>query len=131
MSLWTHVAGLIRIDDLRVYGLPAKDSIEDCFIANTWHKPNENGNLPTGSEGSLDVEIIRRKHDGQEYMVTVALWGDLRSYGNKEAETIKDWWKQIPEKLGDGRWIRQAVLEVNCEEGLEYTLTEKDMDLKE
>lgn len=128
MSTWTHVAGIIRIDDMKALLTRDKTSLDKIFIANTWYRRNKNGNLPTGSEGSLDVEIIDRNEDGTDYMRVVSIWGDLRDYSNKNCQEIKNWWYDIPQRLGKACSIRNAILEVEPEDGETFILTEKDMN---
>jgi len=135
MSVWTHVAGCIRIDDMKKMGLlnNQKDEIDlnKIFIRNTWNNPNDNGNMPTGSEGSIDVEITDRNEEGTEYMRVVTLFGDLRDYGKKQCEELKKWWYDIPQKLGRDGYIRNAVLQVTPGDGESFVLTEKDMNIIE
>lgn len=133
MSTWTHVAGLIRVDNLsRLFSVSqSSKDLSEIFIKSTWDQPNESCNLPKGSEGSLDVEIITRNEEGMEYMQEVAIWGDLRDYDSVDCEKIKEWWANIPEKLGKMCSIRNAVLLVSPEDGKVFILTEEDMNLLE
>ena len=60
MSIWTHITGCIRVDDMKMILQPNnKTDFSKIFVRNTWYHPNDNGNLPTGSEGSIDVEFIQ------------------------------------------------------------------------
>ena len=133
MSIWTHITGCIRVDDMKMILQPNnKTDFSKIFIRNTWYHPNDNGNLPTGSEGSIDVEFIERTNDNaSDYMRTVAFFGDLRDFTQEDCQTIKDWWYNIPIQLGKGCSIRQAVLNVEPEDGESFLLTEKDMNIKE
>lgn len=130
MSVWTHVAGTIRIDDLGVLiGQPTDFS--KVFIRNTWTHRNKNGNMPTGSEGSLDVEVIERnEEDSAAYFKTISIFGDLRDFDKEQAESIKEWWKTIPFRLKRGCVIREAVIRVYPEDGEAFVLTEMDMEEK-
>jgi len=130
MSIWTHVSGIIRIDDYKMFGLSGqKTDLSKVFIRNTWFHRNENGNLPTGSEGSIDVEFIdRHEDDSTDYMRTVAFFGDLRDY--EDLSLIQSWWRNIPNILPESCGIRQAVLLAECETGQRLILTEKEMDIK-
>lgn len=98
MSIWTHVAGCIRVDDVKTILQPNnKTDFSKIFVRNTWYHPNNNGNLPTGSEGSIDVEFIDRTDDDtSDYMRTIALFGDLRDFEEKDCQSIIDWWHNIP-----------------------------------
>lgn len=133
MSTWTHVTGAIRIDDMnKLFSSSGAIDLSKIFIRDTWYHPNKNGNLPTGSEGSIDVEFIDRNDDeSSSYMRTVAFFGDLRDFTQEDCQTIKDWWYNIPIQLGKGCSIRQAVLNVEPEDGKSFLLTEKDMKIYE
>jgi len=133
MSIWTHVTGAIRIDDMNKVFCPALAiDLSKIFIRDTWYHPNKNGNLPTGSEGSIDVEFIdREENESSNYIRTVVFFGDLRSFTQEDCQKIKDWWYNIPIQLGRGCSIRQAVLNVEPEDGESFVLTEKDMNIKE
>ena len=133
MSTWTHVTGAIRIDDMNKVFHPALAiDLSKIFIRNTWHHPNINGNLPTGSEGSIDVEFIdREENKASNYIRTVAFFGDLRDFDEEDCQSVIDWWYSIPQSLGNDCIIRQAVLQVSPENGKMIVLTEKDMNIKE
>lgn len=133
MSIWTHITGCIRVDDMKMILQPNnKTDFSKIFIKNTWYHPNDNGNLPTGSEGSIDVEFIERiDDDTSDYMRTVALFGDLRDFDEEDCQSVIDWWYSIPQSLGNDCIIRQAVLQVSPENGKMIVLTEKDMNIKE
>ena len=133
MSIWTHITGCIRVDDMNKVFHPALAiDLSKIFIRNTWHHPNINGNLPTGSEGSIDVEFIEKTDDNaSDYMRTIALFGDLRDFDEEDCQSVIDWWYSIPQSLGNDCIIRQAVLQVSPENGKMIVLTEKDMNIKE
>ena len=133
MSIWTHITGCIRVDDMKmILQLNNKTNFSKIFIRNTWYHPNDNGNLPTGSEGSIDVEFIERTDDdASDYMRTIALFGDLRDFDEEDCQSVIDWWYSIPQSLGNDCIIRQAVLQVSPENGKMIVLTEKDMNIKE
>ena len=131
MSIWTHITGCIRIDDYKMIIQPNnKTDFSKIFVRDTWYHPNKKGNLPTGSEGSIDVEFIDRNDDGSlDYRRTVAFFGDLRDFGKEDCKEVVDWWYHIPEKLGNSCEIRQAVLQISPEDGQIIILTEKDMNI--
>lgn len=133
MSIWTHITGCIRVDDMKMILQPNnKTNFSKIFVRNTWYHPNDNGNLPTGSEGSIDVEFIdRTDDDASDYMRTIALFGDLRDFEEEDCQSVIDWWHNIPQNLGNDCIIRQAVLQVNPENGKMIILTEKDMNIIE
>lgn len=129
MSIWTHVVATIRIDDFNgIIDSKKKINLEKIFTRDTYYNRNDNCNIPYGSEGSLDVEIIDRDEEGTEYMRVVTIWGDLRDYDKKDCEEIKEWWRKIPQRLGKACAIRNAVLQASSEDGAYFVLTEKDMN---
>ena len=133
MSIWTHITGCIRVDDMKMILQPNnKTDFSKILVRNTWYHPNDNGNLPTGSEGSIDVEFIERTDDdASDYMRAIALFGDLRDFDEEDCQSVIDWWYSIPQSLGNDCIIRQAVLQVSPENGKMIVLTEKDMNIKE
>jgi hypothetical protein len=115
MSLWTHVNGSIRIDDMSLEekGLGYRTTLETLF-----------GSLPTGSEGPLRVDIVAThvcgstsQPDGTwkdtHYNWVVTITGDLRDYGHtkKEINDIIKWVKQATKNL----WIRSGIVEIEVE----------------
>ena len=131
MSIWTHIAGTIRIDDMsNIFDSLKKKDLSKIFIRDTYYHSNPNGNLPSGSEGSIDVEFVERPEDkGTEYMKTIVFFGDLRDYDNNDCKEVKEWWYSIPRKLGKDCLIRQAILQVKPEDSEMFILTEEDMNL--
>lgn len=130
MSVWTHVAGTIRIDDLGVLIGQPTDFLK-VFIRDTWTHPNKNGNMPTGSEGSLDVEFIERnEEDSAAYFKTISIFGDLRDFDKEKCNSIREWWKNISKQCGEKCLIREAVIRVYPEDGEAFVLTEMDMEEK-
>ena len=131
MSIWTHITGTIRVDDSTLFfNNKGGVDLSKLFIRDTWEHPNENGNLPTGSEGSLDVEFITRSNDdGIDYRKTIAFFGDLRGFETADCDEVREWWKNIAMKLHEVKCsVRQAVLEINPEDGETIILTERDMN---
>ena len=133
MSIWTHITGSTSVDDMKMILQPNnKTDFSKIFVRNTWYHPNDNGNLPTGSEGSIDVEFIESTDDNaSDYMRTIALFGALRDSDEEDCQSVIDWWYSIPQRLGNDCIVRQAVLQVSPENGKMIVLTEKDMNIKE
>ena len=116
MSQWTHVAGCIRIDDLRLNGNSEIDEIKRVMGKPLrWEDKDWDDKVvkrpPTGSEGSLEYDIWVEPNMSSLAAYTVSVWGDLRDY-NDVAE-IREWFSEII----DSFMIRDAVLSINVEYG--------------
>lgn len=93
MSIWTHVAGIIRVD----------------AILNLTEKPIYSYNVPCGSEGSLDVSLWENPHSSDLAKYTISIFGDLRDYDDEEE--IIDYFTRITK----GQMIRQACFTLEVE----------------
>lgn len=122
MSVWTHVAGVIRVDSIRVFMPDPK--FDKIFVKSLWGDTNIS-NMPTGSEGSLDYRIIENPDEDSMSAYTVVIFGDLRDYGANRIEDIKDWWEHV---LSEFEIVRQAVLQI-CPEDGEPVILKKDYDI--
>ena len=112
MSVWTHVAGCIRVDSFRF--MPQPD-FKKIFVKELWDEKDEGEcNMPNGSEGSLDYRIIRNPDAMSAY--TIAIFGDLRDFGKEDKEELVNWWNRVLNECG---MIRQAVLQVIFEDSEE------------
>lgn len=122
MSQWTHVAAVIRVDDLfgtredliKVIGKPWKpygNNYDDYPTVST----SKQCKLPCGSEGSLDVIISQNPdtHCLSKWVVTI--FGDLRDYYS--SDEIKKWFTRLIRRLRKHYLIRQAVCTVDVEYG--------------
>lgn len=119
MSVWTHVAGVIRVDSIR--GLTPAPKFDKIFVKSLWGDENIS-NMPSGSEGSLDYRVIKNPDKSSMAAYTVVIFGDLRDYGADGTEDIKDWWEHV---LSEFEMIRQAVLQI-CPEDGESVILSKD-----
>lgn len=102
MSIWTHVAGIIRIDDTRFGGSNVK-KIKDLI---------EEG-LPYGSEDSLKFEVYESVERPSIAAYVVSIYGDLRDF-DSSSEVI-DWFKGVCYKIEEMKsddiiFIRQATI---------------------
>lgn len=102
MSIWTHVAGIIRIDDTRFGGSNVK-KIKDLI---------EEG-LPYGSEDSLKFEVYEAVERPSIAAYVVSIYGDLRDF-DSSSEVI-DWFKGVCYKIEEMESdeiisIRQAII---------------------
>lgn len=137
MSTWTHVAGIIRIDHLRSLDIkpaPDFDNIFKKFIydENVDYEIDYDNqkqkwiecNMPKGSEESLDYRVIENPNKSSICAYTVVIFGDLRDFGKDDVNKIKEWWKDILSKFD---MVRQAILQIQPEDGETLILTEKDI----
>ena len=68
MSIWTHVAGMIRVDhnffdiaeDEKSVEYKTQQAISKIFISSLYGKYNAKCNMPNGSEDSLQFKVILR-----------------------------------------------------------------------
>lgn len=102
MSIWTHVAGIIRIDDTRFGGSNVK-KIKELI---------EEG-LPYGSEDSLKFEVYEPAEKRSIAAYVVSIYGDLRDF-DSSSEVI-DWFKGVCYKIEEMKsddiiFIRQATI---------------------
>ena len=113
MSNWTHVAGIIRIDHVRVLdgeimdfdNLIGKECLWESDME-TWKEQEEFPErfLPMGSEGSLQKTVWVNPDWREIPAYTVSIFGDLRDHHDPDA--ILDWFKNVCDKL----CIRNAVI---------------------
>lgn len=116
MSNWTHVAGVIRVDRIRV-----DDDVEELDFdeilgkecssyssREVWNDARENPDkyMPMGSEGSLRKSVWVNPNKGHVASYTVSIFGDLRDY--ESISDIIDWFIEKCNLL----WVRSAVVTV-------------------
>ena len=116
MSVWTHVAGIIRIDDIRFNNeIPDFDKIigKECLFdspTEVWDdmecRPEDY--LPMGSEGSLEKSVWINPDKSCMSSYTVSIFGDLRDYEN--SENIIEWFKNKINEINEIKGVRQAVI---------------------
>ena len=123
MSVWTHVAGVIRVDCIR--SICEQPDFNKIFVRELW---NENTfgacNMPMGSEGSLDFRVIENPDKDSIAAYTVVIFGDLRGFGAEDIHIIEDWWDKVLKQFG---MIRQAILQIQPEDGKVKILEQKDV----
>ena len=115
MSNWTHVAGIIRVDGLRIDDIEEVDFDKiigkECLWGSpseVWKDADENPDkyLPMGSEGSLQKSIWENPDKSCLASYTISIFGDLRDhYSTSE---IIEWFKSKCKEL----WVRNAVITV-------------------
>lgn len=115
MSIWTHVAGCIRIDSIRIDKADEKRDIKKISEA-------IRTDIPTGSEGTLNYRIAINYDLCYLAAYVVTIFGDLRDYDN--IAEIEQWFNAICSQF----FIRQAVLTIECENGQTKTITYKEKE---
>jgi hypothetical protein len=110
MSQWTHVAAVIRIDDLCIDDRPPEfpdvgNMAAYGDSAETWARCD----IPRGSEGSLQHTVWRNPKENHVSAYTVTVWGDLRDYDNEE-EIVA-----YLERITSGRTVRAGIAEIDTE----------------
>jgi len=122
MSQWTHVCGCIRVDAFRI----GENDFERFQIESALGRIVRYGDddyetiLPCGSEGSLEYEIYENPDKTCIAAYVVAIWGDLRDYS--DVEEIEEWFNVACSTI---TFVRNAVLHIDVEGGLEKTITYK------
>lgn len=115
MSVWSQVAGIIRIDGIQsLYDDIDFDKIigKECL----WHsdlsvwedqQANPEKYLPMGSEGSLEKSIWINPDKRSLTAYTVSIFGSLRDH--TDVDGIIKWFKDICDK----NWVRNAVITID------------------
>lgn len=119
MSQWTHVSGTIRFDGFRSVGQQPPD------LGSTVGFDDPEGDwdacdVPCGSEGSLQYQIIENPHLTATAAWVAVFWGDLRNFGEnaeKDVQTIVDYFERIVK----GAHLRGGVFDVQVEGGPQRT----------
>jgi hypothetical protein len=112
MSQWTHVAGVIRFDDMR------RALVRDEYrhLAAQQFPLGLPTPYPSGSEGPLRVRLEDAGPDAPySYFVTATVFGDLRDFGSEDLPQLEKWWRTATREIPPGVAIRQAVLHVAVE----------------
>lgn len=129
MSQWTHVSGCIRVDGLpmmtnerQVRSLLGTPSSNPFLETGTYE---EGSNIPGGSEGTMQYAITKAG-DGM-VLFTVAVWGDLRDFGEDDTKEIEAWFARVAAvSPQSGMMIRSAHLLVEVEYGVSFFLIASD-----
>jgi hypothetical protein len=113
MSIWTHVNGSIRLDDIRCN---TGGQAPDVGVGVGWDDEDdawERCDRPTGSEGSVNVEVWTNPMDNCMAAYTVTVHGDLRDYDDVDA--IVAYFTRITTNRRFG--VRSGVFEINVGDG--------------
>lgn len=116
MSQWTHVAGVIRYDAIRVLPIsPAAQHLPTIFLAGI--EP------PTGSEGPLQWAVTENPEPAALAAYVTSFWGDLRDFGSPEdVQTVVDYFQATVR----GHAVRQGCFTVDVEYGPTKTYRYRD-----
>lgn len=120
MSVWTHIAGIIRVDDIRFTDeIPNFDIIfgKEWTFDDLWNstpvyddfETNPETFMPSGSEGSLTKSVWVNPDRSEMGAYTISIFGDLRDYDTPEK--IVEWFKERCNEV----WVRQAIISVETE----------------
>lgn len=119
MSNWTHVAGIMRIDDIRPFHPDKEVNFDDVIGREVNYNDPEDiwadadfhpeRYLPMGSEGSLHKHIWINSDINCMAAYTISVFGDLRDHDN--ADEIINWFREKCDNLA----IRNAVITVENE----------------
>lgn len=117
MSTWTHVAGVVRVDAIRI-GTITEPNWDDIFgkeclweaAPEMWEDADEHPEkyMPCGSEGTLQKDIWTNPEKSCIAAYTVSIFGDLRDWYDVNA--IVEWFKKIV--TCDDISVRNAVITV-------------------
>lgn len=117
MSIWTHCSGVIRLDRGFFEKVDIK-KLNKIFISSTYEKPNKKCNMPCGSEGSVQFQIIKNNDETCINNGQIFFWGDLRCYDFKDAKKeFKPWLEKVINKLRENDFlIRDLIFKVSAED---------------
>jgi hypothetical protein len=117
MSIWSHVAAIVRVDDLRGLGVdePNWDDIfgKECLFESppeVWAEADEHPEkyLPMGSEGTLQKSVWVNPDKSCMAAYTVSIFGDLRDH--TDVDGVINWFKDI---VINKVWTRQASITID------------------
>jgi len=107
MSAWTHVAGIIRLNDFRHLSGSTKESVLSAVLSD----------IPIGSEGPLSVKIVENPNKSHIAAYDTMVFGDLR--GHESPDPVIDWFKALHARLRIESMphVRQAIIHIDVEYG--------------
>lgn len=133
MSVWAHVAGIIRVDSIR----PLENELDfDKILGKEWdfndmwddepiyteYTTFPDRFMPCGSEGSLHKHVWINPDKQEMSSYTISVFGDLRDY--EDAQSIVDWFEECCDKL----WVRQAtiIVDISGQKTVNYIYKNKE-----
>lgn len=125
MSVWTHVAGVVRFDDFRIFNdghvdwdvIFGKELRYTDYDAWDDYDNDHSKYMPAGSEGSLQKTVWENPDRNCAAAYTVTVFGDLRDYDDPDA--IIQWFKKVLDESGMS--VRNAVITTESEYGVGKT----------
>ena len=107
MSQWTHVLGVVRFDSINKLALPELFNKDEITVseANQVYRLFVSSNLPSGSEGPIEVNTILTNRGP-----TVLITGDLRDFGKEDMLEILDWLNDLGRKFYKAVIGNQSVM---------------------
>lgn len=129
MSVWTHVAGIIRVDSFPGVDFPKPDFDDLIGKSCNWNDhedvwadygKNPEKYMPGGSEGTIEKVVWTNPDKSDLSAYTVSIFGDLRDFDESDFHKIKTWLSITFKRINDGKenaFIRQACVLVEREYG--------------
>jgi len=116
MSQWTHVAGIIRLDNLgagiiRLSTVRKNEIIKQAVVKALGNMCNydsgaearEHCTVPCGSEGSLQYKVFPYSDSDEDTHALswgyAVIWADLRDFGSEDVPEIENWFQKSLAKL--------------------------------
>jgi len=116
MSQWTHLAGIIRLDNfgagiVRLPNAHKNEKIKQAVVkalGNTcnYDSPTEAWDrctVPCGSEGSLQYKVFPNSDSDEDSHALswgyAVIWADLRDFGSEDVPKIENWFQKSLENL--------------------------------
>ena len=117
MSYWTHVSGIIYVEDWSCLDNTAFVNLKEAVCKG----------LPSGTEDGLTVEVISRPSIDDEYpnrYKAISIFGELRDFYSKDCDKLKSWWNNLKQEFGEHVVVRQAIMIIEPDDGSEIILKE-------
>lgn len=134
MSNWTHVAGVIRIDDLRFdESILDFDKLigKECLFDDdngVWEDAeiNPDSYLPMGWEGTLQKSVWVNPDRSCAAAYVVTIFGDLRDH--HDPNEIIEWFKNKIKEIHKDYWVRDATITARneCNGTVNWTFENND-----